>query len=162
MCSKVKYFKDHILLKNNYSGMHFYLPITMVRTPSHFVHVRILFKKILDKMQVKMIFELDNIWNDEGVVKLSPKNIKHLYVKCKIDAGKKIKGLNLEDLYLDFSFSSVSSSSEKWPFIAFHRKKRSKQENSPTESPQHWTNGCLNTVTVPFFPSDSNVLEYLK
>ena len=41
--------------------MHFFLPITMVRTPSHFVHVRILFKKILDKMQVKMIFELDNI-----------------------------------------------------------------------------------------------------
>ena len=64
-------------------------------------------------MQVKMIFELDNIWNDEGVVKLSPKNIKHLYVKCKIDAGKKIKGLNLEDLDLDFSFSSLSSSSEK-------------------------------------------------
>lgn len=107
-----------------------------------------------------MIFELDNIWNDEGVVKLSPKNIKHLYVKCKIDAGKKIKGLNLEDL--DFSFSSLSSLSDKLSFIVFHRKKSSKQENSPTESPQHWTNGCLNTVTVPFFPSDSNVLEYLK
>ena len=111
MGSKAKYFKDHKFLKNNYSGMHFCLPITMVRTPSHFVHVRILFKKILDKMQVKMIFELDNIWNDEGVVKLSPKNIKHLYVKCKIDAGKKMKGLNLEDL--DFSFSSLSSLSEK-------------------------------------------------
>ena len=140
--------------------MHFYLPITMVRTPSHFVHVRILFKKILDKMQVKIIFELDNIWNDKGVVKLSPKNIKHLYVKCKIDAGKKMKGLNLEDLDLDFSFSSLSS--EKYPFIAFHRKKRSKQENSPTESPQVWRNGCRNIVTVPFLPSDSNVLVYLK
>ena len=36
------------------------------------------------------------------------------------------------------------------------------QVPSPVESPQVWRNGCLKVCSVPFFPSDDNVLENLK
>ena len=132
----------------------------MIRTPSHLIQERILFKKILDKMQVNTRIVPANIWYDPGVVKVSDKNIKHLNVTCIIEAGKNIKALNFWLLGLVASWSI--SLSKGWYFTEFHRKKMNKQKNSPTESPQVWRNGCLNTVTVPFLPSDSNVLVYLK
>ena len=36
------------------------------------------------------------------------------------------------------------------------------QVPSPVESPQVWRNGCLKVCSVPFFPSDDNVLENLR
>ena len=132
----------------------------MIRTPSHLIQERILFKKILDKMQVNTRIVPANIWYDPGVVKVSDKNIKHLNVTCIIEAGKNTKALNFRGLGL-VALWSISLSKE-WSFTEFHRKKINKQENSPAESPQVWRNGCLNTVTVPFLPSDSNVLVYLK
>ena len=132
----------------------------MIRTPSHLIQERILFKKILDKMQVNTRIVPANIWYDPGVVKVSDKNIKHLNVTCIIEAGKNIKALNFWVLGL-VALWSISLAKE-WSFTEFHRKKINKQPNSPTESPQVWRNGCLNIVTVPFLPSDSNVLVYLK
>ena len=36
------------------------------------------------------------------------------------------------------------------------------QVPSPVESPQVWRKGCLKVCSVPFFPSDDNVLENLE
>ena len=41
-------------------------------------------------------------------------------------------------------------------------KKMKIQVPSPVESPQVWRNGCLKVCSVPFLPSDDNVLENLR
>ena len=79
----------------------------MMKIAAHFHHVSVLFKKILDKMHVKIRFVPDNIWNEEAVVKLRAKNTIHLLTKCIIAAGKNMKMLNLG---LSFTGSSCFSS----------------------------------------------------
>ena len=106
---------------------------------------------------MKIRFEPDIIWYDEAVVKVSETYIKQKLVRFKIEAGNNINGLNEGLGLLDsWTFSSV-----QWSLIAFHSKKISIQAHSPTEIPQTWKIGCLNSLAVPFFPSDSKLLEYL-
>ena len=104
-------------------------------------------------MHVKMRLQPHNIWKDEAVVWVNAIYEKLRLVICKIEAGKNKKGLNA-DLFC--SLTSVLDFSRIFPI-----KKISKQLNSPSVSPQHWRNGCLNGFVVPFFPSDTWMSEYL-
>ena len=68
---------------------------------------------------------------------------------CIKAAGKNKKGLNFD------LFCSSSSVSDPDFFRIFPKQKMNIQMNSPSACPQHWRNGWLKGLVVPFFPSDS-------
>ena len=74
---------------------------------------------------------------------------KQRLVTCKIEGGKNTKGLN-EDLFC----SSASLSDLHFLFRIFPVKKIIIQLNSPRVRPQHCRKGCLNSLIVPFVPSE--------